>query len=170
MSTAAIPARPGSATGSKPCATIATLVVKNERSRRPHGLFHQCERNCTRLLALLRTRKKAQAAERRHTAAFFLIEEGVHIRVVQEILCHTRVTTTERYAHVATLQMKHAGERMDEAPWGIRRSGRTVPRCPRGPAGSGHAPPPGRATTPGFLETRPGAGNYYARHVVAVPP
>jgi integrase len=46
------------------------------------------------------------------------IEQGVHIRVVQEVLGHTRVTTTERYTHVATLQMKDASERMDQALWG----------------------------------------------------
>jgi site-specific recombinase XerD len=45
-------------------------------------------------------------------------EQGVHIRVVQEVLGHTRVTTTERYTHVATLQMKDASERMDQALWG----------------------------------------------------
>ncbi|MGS2644209.1 tyrosine-type recombinase/integrase [Streptosporangium sp. G12] len=38
----------------------------------------------------------------RHTAATPLIEQGVNIRVVQEVLGHTRVTTTERYAHVST--------------------------------------------------------------------
>jgi len=54
----------------------------------------------------------------RHTAATLLIEQGVHIRVVQEVLGHTRVTTTERYTHVATLQMKDASERMDQALWG----------------------------------------------------
>ncbi|MER6574115.1 tyrosine-type recombinase/integrase [Nonomuraea sp. NPDC001023] len=54
----------------------------------------------------------------RHTAATLLIEQGVHIRVVQEILGHTRVTTTERYTHVATLQMKDASDRMDSALWG----------------------------------------------------
>jgi site-specific recombinase XerD len=37
---------------------------------------------------------------------------------VLEVLGHTRVTTTERYTHVATLQMKDASERMGEAPWG----------------------------------------------------
>jgi hypothetical protein len=54
----------------------------------------------------------------RHTAATLLIAQGVHIRVVQEVLGHTRVTTTERYTHVATLQMKDASERMGQALWG----------------------------------------------------
>jgi site-specific recombinase XerD len=54
----------------------------------------------------------------RHTAAALPIEQGVHIRVGQEVLGHTRVTTTERYTHVATLQMKEASERMDQALWG----------------------------------------------------
>jgi site-specific recombinase XerD len=45
-------------------------------------------------------------------------KQGVHIRVVQEVLGHTRVTTTERYTHVATLQMRDASERMSEALWG----------------------------------------------------
>ena len=42
----------------------------------------------------------------------------MHIRVVQEVLGRTRVTTTERYTHVATLQMRDASERMSEALWG----------------------------------------------------
>ena len=44
--------------------------------------------------------------------------QGVHIRVVQEVLGHTKVTTTERYTHVATLQMKDASKRMSEVLWG----------------------------------------------------
>ena len=42
----------------------------------------------------------------------------MHIRVVQEVLGHTRVTTTEHYTYVATLQMRDASERMGEALWG----------------------------------------------------
>ena len=62
--------------------------------------------------------RDARVHDARHTAATLLIEQGVHIRVVQEVLGHTRVTTTERYTHVATLQMKDASERMSEALWG----------------------------------------------------
>ena len=62
--------------------------------------------------------RDARVHDARHTAATLLIEQGVHIRVVQEVLGHTRVTTTERYTHVATLQMKDASERLGQALWG----------------------------------------------------
>ena len=48
----------------------------------------------------------------RHTAGTLLMEQGVHIRVVQEVLGHTRVTTTEKYLHVASPQAKDATERL----------------------------------------------------------
>ncbi|MFC7103473.1 tyrosine-type recombinase/integrase [Nonomuraea rubra] len=35
----------------------------------------------------------------RHTAATLLIEQGVNLRVVQQVLGHTRATTTERYTN-----------------------------------------------------------------------
>jgi site-specific recombinase XerD len=54
----------------------------------------------------------------RHTAATLLIEQGVNIRIVREVLGHTRVTTTERYTHVSTPLMKDAGERLASALWG----------------------------------------------------
>ena len=58
--------------------------------------------------------REARVHDARHTAATLPIEQGVHIRVVQEVLGHTRVTTTERYTHVATLQMRD----VSEALWG----------------------------------------------------
>jgi integrase len=54
----------------------------------------------------------------RHTAATLLVEQGVHIRVVQEILGHARVTTTEKYTHVASPQVRDATERVGAALWG----------------------------------------------------
>ena len=65
-----------------------------------------------------RRRRRRRLDDARHTAASLLITQGVHIRVVQEVLGHARVTTTERYTHVATLQMKDASERIDQALWG----------------------------------------------------
>jgi site-specific recombinase XerD len=62
--------------------------------------------------------RDARVHDARHTAATLLIEQGVHIRVVQEVLGHTRGTTTERHTHAATLQMRDASERMSEALWG----------------------------------------------------
>ncbi|XVQ86190.1 tyrosine-type recombinase/integrase [Microbispora siamensis] len=54
----------------------------------------------------------------RHTAGTLLVEQGVHIRVVQEILGHARVTTTERYTHIASLQVRGVSERMGAVLWG----------------------------------------------------
>nr|MBA3916165.1 tyrosine-type recombinase/integrase [Terriglobales bacterium] len=53
----------------------------------------------------------------RHTAGTLLMEQGVHIRVVQEVLGHTRVTTTEKYIHVASPQLQDASKRMSAALW-----------------------------------------------------
>ncbi|WP_285708166.1 tyrosine-type recombinase/integrase [Microtetraspora sp. NBRC 16547] len=46
-------------------------------------------------------------------AGTLLVEQGVHIRVVQEILGHARVTTTERYTHVAGALIQDASERTE---------------------------------------------------------
>ncbi|GII77635.1 hypothetical protein Sru01_26170 [Sphaerisporangium rufum] len=62
--------------------------------------------------------RDARLHDARHTAGTLLVEQGVHIRVVQEILGHARVTTTERYTHVAGAMMRDASERMGSALWG----------------------------------------------------
>ena len=84
------------------------------------SLFDYQPQHCPLVKAILRRAgvRDARVHDARHTAATLLIEQGVHIRVVQEVLGHTRVTTTERYTHVATLQMKDASERMSKALWG----------------------------------------------------
>ncbi|WP_051864503.1 tyrosine-type recombinase/integrase [Streptosporangium roseum] len=64
--------------------------------------------------------RDARLYDARHTASTLLVEQGVRIRVVQEILGHARVTTTERYTHVAGALMQDASTRMGAALWGDR--------------------------------------------------
>ncbi|MGZ3382857.1 MAG: tyrosine-type recombinase/integrase [Isosphaeraceae bacterium] len=64
--------------------------------------------------------RDARLHDARHTAGTLLVEQGVHIRVIQEILGHARVTTTERYTHVASPQVRDATKRMGAALWGDR--------------------------------------------------
>jgi integrase len=60
--------------------------------------------------------RDARVHDARHTAATLLIEQGVHIQ--RSAGDPGPYPTTERYTHVATLQMKDASERMGEALWG----------------------------------------------------
>lgn len=54
----------------------------------------------------------------RHTAGTLLVEQGVHVRVVQEILGHSDIRVTQRYTHVASPIAQDAAERMGRALWG----------------------------------------------------
>ena len=69
--------------------------------------------------ALLRTAgvRHVRVHDGRHTAATLLIEQGVHIRTVQEILGHSRITVTERYTHVASPMAQDAAKLMGQALW-----------------------------------------------------
>jgi len=51
----------------------------------------------------------------RHTAATLLIEQGVDIRVVQRLLGHQSISTTEIYTHVADMTLRKALVRADLA-------------------------------------------------------
>jgi site-specific recombinase XerD len=53
----------------------------------------------------------------RHSAATLLLEQGVDIRVVQEILGHSTLAVTKRYTHVTNLLARDAAERMGRALW-----------------------------------------------------
>ena len=52
----------------------------------------------------------------RHTTASYLVQAGVPIKTVQEVLGHARVTTTEIYAHLAPENLREALSQLDFAP------------------------------------------------------
>jgi integrase len=55
----------------------------------------------------------------RHTAATLLLSEGVHPRVVMELLGHAQMrTTTDAYSHVMPALAKEAAAKMGTALWG----------------------------------------------------
>jgi site-specific recombinase XerD len=62
--------------------------------------------------------REARPHDARHTAATLLLEQGVDIRVVQEILGHSSIAVTKRYTHVTNKLSKDAAKRMGEALWG----------------------------------------------------
>jgi integrase len=54
----------------------------------------------------------------RHTAATLLLSEGVHPRVVMEVLGHAQMrTTTDTYSHVMPALGRDAADRMGGALW-----------------------------------------------------
>ena len=54
----------------------------------------------------------------RHAAATLLLAQGVDQRVVMEILGHSQISMTSRYAHVLPQVMTDAAERIGQALWG----------------------------------------------------
>jgi site-specific recombinase XerD len=59
----------------------------------------------------------ARVHDARHTAATLRLEQGVDIRVVQEVLGHSTLAVTKRYTHVTSRLAKDAAERMSRALW-----------------------------------------------------
>jgi integrase len=62
--------------------------------------------------------REARVHDARHTAATLLLEQGINIRVVQQILGHSQLSQTQRYTHVSLELTQHAADRMEEALWG----------------------------------------------------
>jgi hypothetical protein len=70
----------------------------------------------------------------------------VHVRVVQEILGHTDIRITQRYAHASSAAVADAASRMGQALWGA--TGQLQPPMqPKGRTGVGEDehPAPGGA-------------------------
>jgi integrase len=62
--------------------------------------------------------RDARLHDARHTAATLLLAQGVDQRVVMEILGHSQLSMTTRYAHVLSEVMTEAAGRIGKALWG----------------------------------------------------
>lgn len=59
----------------------------------------------------------ARPHDARHTAATLLLEQGVDVSVVQEILGHASLAVTKRYAHVTNKLTEDAAAKIGKALW-----------------------------------------------------
>ena len=71
--------------------------------------------------------RDARVHDARHTAATLLLAQGVDQRVVMEILGHSQISMTSKYAHVLPEVMADAADRIGQALWGYP-SGPTATR------------------------------------------
>jgi integrase len=62
--------------------------------------------------------RRVRVHDARHTAATLLLAQRVDQRVVMEILGHSQISMTSRYAHVLPQVMSDAAERIGQALWG----------------------------------------------------
>ena len=62
--------------------------------------------------------RDARVHDARQTAATLLLAQGVDQRVVMEILGHSQISMTARYAHVLPQVMTDAADKIGQALWG----------------------------------------------------
>jgi len=78
--------------------------------------------------------RDARVHDARHTAATLLLAQGIDQRVVMEILGHSQISMTSKYAHVLPQVMTDAADRIGQALWGSApkpTATRTATRKPR---------------------------------------
>ena len=82
--------------------TKGTMIDPRSFQKRVAAVSKRCEIQHVNVHAL------------RHTFATRLVDQKVPLRIVQELLGHASITTTQRYAHVFSEERKNAIDRLDE--------------------------------------------------------
>jgi integrase len=124
--TIALPAQLGAALRAHRAAQLAermtaepawedTDLVWCKRNGRPIG--HHADWDEWKSLLKAVGIRDARVHDARHTAASLLLAQGVGQRVVMQILGHSQISMTSKYAHVLPQVMTDAADRIGEALW-----------------------------------------------------
>jgi integrase len=86
--------------------------------RNGKGIERKCDWRAWKALLRKAGVRDIRVHDGRHTAATLLLSEGVHPRVVMEVLGHAQMrTTTDTYSHVMPALGRDAADRMGRALW-----------------------------------------------------
>ena len=61
--------------------------------------------------------RETRVHDARHSAGALLLEQGIDVGVVQQILGHSQLSQTQRYTHVTAKLTQHAADQMGKALW-----------------------------------------------------
>jgi site-specific recombinase XerD len=84
------------------------LFLSNRRTRMSRETVHSMVKNT--LLKAGLDREKYSAHKLRHTAATLMLQNGVDVRTLQEILGHEHLNTTQIYTHVDNAELRMAAQ------------------------------------------------------------
>ena len=109
------------------CITISTNTNNSQEMKTPAKNLFIWKWNCRRILFFLAAQKIFQRAKEkagirkevsfhslRHSFATHLLEKGIDIRFIKDILGHFDIRTTERYAHVRKDQLINIVSPLDD--------------------------------------------------------